>query len=267
MTFGKYTKIYKWTIVKKNPYEYYIIGLLNYKLYISSFVVNFVDVTNNYILVDTLDDKFKLYHDQRFKPTFTNKKAYAWSIHDDDEYLVNTNKISDFAYEGNRITCYRSDSYYDTDKLYTTPITHIIRHSKYIEAFTHSGSNYLLYPEEQYKSESYGSSSSGSSSSGSSSSGSSSSESSSSGSSSSGSSSSDSKYETILYNWKIVNENDMVEFNYDLGTIQLLTKQVMGVDENGSQFQTGKINRIINSRNNIKVYTETDCYNLYFEDQ
>jgi hypothetical protein len=171
-------KLNQWTIVKLNDINTYIIGLTKKgKLYKSSYIINYIDINNDYIKLKTEYDEVELRHNQRFKPTYIDKKLYRWDVmkygdsvcsnpledlnryHNevkliDNCYQVNNIKVNKEElkdiFEGRYLEGHRDREIGKRSLFETTEITHIKLYPKYIEVFTESGSNYLLYLSELY---------------------------------------------------------------------------------------------------------------------
>ena len=167
-------KLNQWTIVNVNHINMYIIGLNKQgKLYKSSYIEDYIAIDNNYITLATEDAEIELRHNENFKPTYNDKRLYRWEIVDDygdeiksstfdilskkinsfklkddyyvmNEYKISLEKLEDLFIKG-YIEGYRDESTGKRSLFETTQITHIKLHDRYIEAFTESGSNYLLY--------------------------------------------------------------------------------------------------------------------------
>ena len=173
-------KLNQWTIIVKDDIETYIIGLnINGKLYKSSYIENYMDINNRYIKLKTEDDEIELLHNELYRPTYLNKKLYRWDIinsNDDSVSSSNMRNISRYydkvkfenncyhvndirldldelmdIFEDRRLEGYRDREVNKRDIFETTYITHIKLYPKYIEVFTESGSNYLLYLSELYQ--------------------------------------------------------------------------------------------------------------------
>ena len=173
-------KLNQWTIVNLNDIDTYIIGLdKNGKLYKSYNIVNYIDINNKYIRLMTEYDEIELLHNDMYKPTYENKKLFRWDVintHGDSmlsSQLINLSRyhnevklgsnncyhINDITldfeqltdiFKGSVLEGYRDKQVNKRSIFITTQITHIKLHSKYIEVFTESGSNYLLYLSDLY---------------------------------------------------------------------------------------------------------------------
>ena len=168
-------KLYNWTIVYYNDIHSYIIGLTKKgKLYESPYIENYIDINNKFIKLQAGDDEIELLHNEHFRPTYTNKNLYSWRIVTKyDDIIISCDKLKKFSDNYKKISLDNNKKYYklgnevlDIDELkdlfeyrcldgyrdyecsgyelLTTQITHIKLHDKYIEAFTKSGSNYIL---------------------------------------------------------------------------------------------------------------------------
>jgi len=123
------------------------------------------DLLTDYIeLYFSKNEIYKLYYNDFFKPTYKNKELFNWSIHYDNIYedIVLYDDILNLVYNDisldkirntliNKIIIgYRDSDMYKRSQFVTTPIVNVRMFTKYIEAFTESGSNYYLYLDELY---------------------------------------------------------------------------------------------------------------------
>jgi len=96
--------------------------------------------------VETLDNKYKLYFENKFNPTRENKILSDWKFYKHGYMLKNLNyfsvKENCCQILGSKIVGYDNlrRKYWET-----TPVVRIFFYSDFMCVYTESGSNYLLY--------------------------------------------------------------------------------------------------------------------------
>jgi len=139
----EYLILENWTIVKLNKNTSYIIGINKYFGKIkTNIILNYNYIHNDFILISTETSKYKLYLEEQFKPTYTEKKLYDWRFVHDNRFKYGHSKALLHKNQNFYISA-RKHKY--SDKIWeTTLIVRKYKEGKNLIVYTESGSIYIL---------------------------------------------------------------------------------------------------------------------------